>query len=310
MIAVVGGGLIGGSVAFELAQGGADVVILDADKAGAAWPAGAGMLTPLGERLGGTSLEPLAAASLRLWPDFARRLREASGLEVPFRLGIEHVPYPDAAPAERPTTDPQEATTHPPSVVRAARQGLELRRAEVLGLEPLRGGVRVHVLAEGGTPSRFTADQVILAAGAWSGRFGLPVFPVRGQALLLPLQALPARYSRKARGFPLYGLPRPDGLYVGATVRPHSWHPQALPSDARWLRQGARLLWPGPQGLQGGAGLEGRSLVGLRPVTADDLPIIAPLAGWEGRVWAATGHGRHGALLAPYTAHKVAEALL
>ena len=67
MIAVVGGGLIGGSVAFELAQGGADVVILDADKAGAAWPAGAGMLTPLGERLGGTSLEPLAAASLRLW---------------------------------------------------------------------------------------------------------------------------------------------------------------------------------------------------------------------------------------------------
>ena len=91
MIAIVGGGLIGASIAFELAQAGADVLVLDAGKRGAAWRAGAGMLTPTGERLHGTPLGNLAARSLSLWPDFARRLEQASGLAVPFRLSLIHI---------------------------------------------------------------------------------------------------------------------------------------------------------------------------------------------------------------------------
>lgn len=299
MIAVVGGGLIGASIAFELAGAGADVVVLDPDKRGAAWRAGAGMLTPTGERLHGTPLGDLAAASLRLWPDFARHLEAASGLHVPFRTGIEHTAYGVDHPPSTINHHPHEATTHPPTIIRAALSGLDVRRAEVLRLEAVRGGVRLETDA-----GSLTARRVVVAAGVWSGRFGLPVFPVRGQAALFSAAPLPARYSNKARGFPLYGLPRPDGLYLGATVRPNSWDVFARAQDIRWLRAATPLLWPEwelPQPQQ--------MLVGLRPCTADGQPIVRPLSD-DGRVWAATGHGRHGALLAPLTAQHIAQELL
>ncbi|WP_261664965.1 NAD(P)/FAD-dependent oxidoreductase [Deinococcus sp. Marseille-Q6407] len=309
MIAVVGGGLIGSAIAFTLSRAGAEVVVLDAEKPGAAWRAGAGMLTPTGERLAGTPLDALARESLRLWPDFARRLEAATGQAVPLRWGVEHVGYGAAASLPSPATCRQdEATTHPPSVVRAARLGLDLRRAEVLGLEPLRADVRLLTSA-----GALTAEQVVLAAVAWSGRFGLPVFPVRGQALLLDSDGsapLLARYTAKGHtvssaGFPLYGLPRPDGHYVGATVRPHRWEAQPLAADARWLGRAARGVWP-----ESGRLTPRQALVGLRPCTPDGLPIVGPLPGWGGQVVAATGHGRHGAPLAPLAAQQVAQVLL
>ena len=299
MIAIVGGGLIGASIAFELAQAGADVLVLEAGKRGAAWRAGAGMLTPTGERLHGTPLGDLAARSLSLWPDFTRRLAQASGLAVPFRSGIEHVNSPCLRPLDPSTLGPHEATTHPPTIVRAALHGLDVRRAEVLRLERVPGGVRLVTDA-----GPLTAARVVLAAGAWSGRFGLPVFPVRGQAALLAAAPVPARYSTRGKGFPLYGLPRPDGLYLGATVRPHCWDTAARAQDARWLGAAAPRLWPeleSPQPMH--------MLVGLRPCTADGQPIVRRLSE-DGRVWAATGHGRHGALLAPLTAQQVAQELL
>jgi glycine oxidase len=46
--------------------------------------------------------------------------------------------------------------------------------------------------------------------------------------------------------------------------------------------------------------------VGLRPGTLDDLPIVGPSTQLEGLIYA-TGHYRNGALLAPLTAHAVAD---
>ncbi|MFC6619314.1 FAD-dependent oxidoreductase [Deinococcus radiophilus] len=43
---MVGAGLIGSAVAWQLTQAGAEVLVLDAGRAGAAWKAGAGMLSP------------------------------------------------------------------------------------------------------------------------------------------------------------------------------------------------------------------------------------------------------------------------
>jgi glycine oxidase len=43
---------------------------------------------------------------------------------------------------------------------------------------------------------------------------------------------------------------------------------------------------------------------GLRPRSADDLPILGPVAGGEGLI-GATGHFRNGILLAPITAQLV-----
>jgi len=49
--------------------------------------------------------------------------------------------------------------------------------------------------------------------------------------------------------------------------------------------------------------------VGLRPATADDLPVIGP-SPTAPHVMYATGHYRNGVLLAPLTAQLVADAML
>jgi D-amino-acid dehydrogenase len=49
--------------------------------------------------------------------------------------------------------------------------------------------------------------------------------------------------------------------------------------------------------------------VGLRPVSADDLPVLGPVPGWD-NVHLATGHGTEGLLLGPYSAALVARGML
>jgi glycine oxidase len=51
------------------------------------------------------------------------------------------------------------------------------------------------------------------------------------------------------------------------------------------------------------------SWAGLRPGTADHLPYLGPVPGWEG-LYAATGHGRKGIILAPITGALVARLVL
>ncbi len=287
-VIVVGGGLVGALVAFTLRQAGADVLVLDAGRRGAAWRAAAGLLTPDGEGLTGTALHAEALDSLRRWPALVAALDRASGQPVFYREGVRRQ---QAGGGEAVT--PGEARLHPPSVVRAARAGAEVRRAQVLALHPGPRGVTVVADAGG-----WTAQTVVLAAGVWSAAFGVTVRPVQGQALLLESPAdVGAVYGPPTRGFSRYALSRPDGVYVGATARA-SWATTPDPHAARWLRGVAGQLVPGVT-----APVQTR-LVGLRPVTPDGMPLVAPHPGLPG-VLVATGHGRHGALLAPATAARV-----
>jgi D-amino-acid dehydrogenase len=48
--------------------------------------------------------------------------------------------------------------------------------------------------------------------------------------------------------------------------------------------------------------------VGLRPVSADDLPVLGPVPGWD-NVHLVTGHGTEGLLLGPYSAALVARSI-
>lgn len=287
-VIVVGGGLIGSLVGFTLRRAGADVLVLDADRPGAAWRAAAGLLTPDGERLRGTPLHADALEGLRRWPALAAAL-ERSGVPVHLRPGVTRV-----QPGGGVACTPGEASLHPPSVVRAARQGLEVVAAHVQSLAPSGGGVRVRTDA-----GDWFAGQVVLAAGAWSGAFGVRVGAQQGQALLLRgVPGVGARYGPPARGFSRYALSRPDGLYVGSTSR-DSWATTPDAHAARWLRGAARILVPGADVAEVAA-----HLVGLRPVTPGGLPLVGPHPTLPG-VLVAAGHGRHGALLAPVTAARV-----
>jgi len=79
-VAVVGGGVIGASIAFELAAEKFRVVLLDRQKPGQeASCAAAGMLSPAPDSPRDIPLVPLGRESLALYPQFVSAIEEASG---------------------------------------------------------------------------------------------------------------------------------------------------------------------------------------------------------------------------------------
>ncbi len=85
-IVVVGGGVIGLSLAWELAKRGKSVVVLEAGKIGkgASW-AGAGILPPTATRDVVDPYERLRSLSHRLHPVWADQLRELTGIDTEFQ---------------------------------------------------------------------------------------------------------------------------------------------------------------------------------------------------------------------------------
>lgn len=94
-VIVIGGGVVGLSIAWELARHGLSVAVLEQSQFGqeASW-AGAGLLPP-GNPDKATTLEArIRSASHRLWPDWTEQLKSLTGIDNGFRLcgGAEVVP--------------------------------------------------------------------------------------------------------------------------------------------------------------------------------------------------------------------------
>ena len=141
-VLVVGGGVIGLSSAWRLAQRGASVTVVDAGLAGAASGVAAGMLAPVTEaRLGEERLLALNRASWARWPAFAAEVAEAAGRPVGYRADGTLVVALDAD--DRAALD-EVAERH-------RLMGLEvspLRSREARALEPgLAPGIRGGLLA-------------------------------------------------------------------------------------------------------------------------------------------------------------------
>lgn len=83
-VVIVGGGVVGLSIAWHLARrGGCDVVVVDPSPGrGASWAA-AGMLAPIAEAIDGeVAVLKLGLASNRLYPEFIAMLADESGLDA------------------------------------------------------------------------------------------------------------------------------------------------------------------------------------------------------------------------------------
>jgi glycine/D-amino acid oxidase-like deaminating enzyme len=165
------------------------------------------------------------------------------------------------------------------------------------------------VLADGQT---FSADSVILAAGAWSGQFGetlgitLPVYPQRGQILHLQGPVEASHWPIVVGFHSHYLLTFSDGRVVaGATREEHAGF------DVRVTASGGREVLS--EALRIAPGLADTTLheirIGLRPATPDGLPILGSIPQVE-NVFLATGHGASGLQLGPYSGALVADLAL
>lgn len=344
-VVVVGGGVVGACIAYELAKAGARVIVCDREAPGQASAASAGMLAPLSEAEGPGPFLDLGMESLRLHRPLAEELRERTGMDVGYRAsGLLRVAVTDqdeAAVRRRRAwhveaghavawLDPGRARDAEPALSRDIRgaayydqehqvgapllAGAALRAAADLGTEVRRGlnvdgllitGQMVQGVRAGG--ETLQADEVVIAAGAWSGSFielgpALPVHPVRGQLVALRTQGTGLRHviyssagylNTKADGVTFVGSTQEE---VGFDARPTAAGAAAL------LRSAARLV---PDLADA---TFSHMLVGLRPGSPDGLPLIGRLPGWSG-VSVAAGHFRNGVLLAPITAVLVTDLL-
>jgi glycine oxidase len=85
-VVVIGGGIIGCSVAMRLAQAGAKVTVLERAEIGAeASSAAAGMLAPQGEMISPPAFSDLCLKSRDLYPQFVAEVEELSGEKVGYR---------------------------------------------------------------------------------------------------------------------------------------------------------------------------------------------------------------------------------
>jgi glycine oxidase len=187
-----------------------------------------------------------------------------------------------------------------PALVQAAvslgvRVLIDMPVAAVTGVAGRCTGVRTASGVE------IPAGAVILAAGAWSeglaraSGFRLPVEPWRGQMLCFDAPARPVRHIVFCGEMVL--IPRPHGpLLVGTTLEKVGFDARVTLAGLNLILSRAARVAPGLGGLP-----LARSWAGLRPGTADHLPYLGPVPGWEG-LYAAAGHGRKGIILAPVTA--------
>ncbi len=347
-VVVIGAGIAGCAVAYELARRGASVQVADDRPVGmGATQASAGVLAPYIEAREDMPLLPLAVRSLGLYDAFIDRIRHDGGGTVPYRrTGTLNVAFQDdewralrtagallsrlgvaaelldgpAARREEPylPADVAGALLVPTHGFVAANQLTQALAAAArrLGAQLVEGG-RVRRIASVGGDLRVDTDSgalrgntVVVAAGSWSAqieidgvRDRLPVKPVRGQLLHVGWKGTPLR--RVTWGDRCYLVPWEDGtLLIGGTVEDAGFDERATVAGVRDLLDAASELVPHTWTASFMA-----ARVGLRPGTADDLPIIGRSAVVPNVVYA-TGHYRNGILLAPLTAEVVADIIL
>ncbi|MGK5680799.1 glycine oxidase ThiO [Actinoplanes sp. URMC 104] len=315
-VAIVGGGIIGLSVALRLVQRGADVTVLDGGDEGA-WQVAAGMLAPGGEsEHEDPALIRLMERSAELWPGFAAELGVEVGYDDTGTLSLATT-ADDVAERRRvwarqqlPLLRPSELRALEPALSPRVRAGVFAPRERQVDPRRVVGALRER-LSDRIVPKRVEslsdvdARTVVVAAGCGTAALtGLPVRPVKGQVLRLRGEPGLLRHVLDAAvdGREVYVVPRADGeVVVGATQEERTDRLVTAGGVADLLRAAIDLV-PGLAELE-----LAETTVGHRPGTPDNAPLLGRL---DDRVVVAAGHFRNGILLAPVTADLVAGLVL
>ncbi len=342
---VVGGGIIGLSIAHELAARGVSVTLIEQREwGGEASAAAAGMLAPLKEfKELGPSFE-LGIASLSLYPDWVSRLQEETGIDVQLkREGILTVASQEAeitalhdkylwqkqagcdvewitGPAlhewepllshemKAAIFSPNEGDVNNQLLLKALLAACQRR-----GVKLLQGTIMTGLLTKGDrvigvstTAGDVHASHTVLASGAWAGLMAAWIGFVIN---LRPVRGQIAAVS--AAGIPLrHVIFGPAGYIV--PKRDGRLVIGATEDEAGYCRdvtaEGLSRVLQGALSIIPALAKTGflQAWAGLRPASPDGLPLLGPVPHWEG-VSLAAGHFRNGILLAPVTAKLMAD---
>lgn len=311
--------------------------------------AAGGMLAAQAESDPAARLFPLALTSRNAYPQFVHDLEEASSTSVAYRnegtlvlslrsedderLESDYAAQTEAGLDVELLTD-REVLDLEPSInssvrfalrfpgdhqvdnrllVRALEQAARKAGAEFrLGTEVLEvcasdGKVRSISTSSGSIVTK----NAVIAAGCWSGKLTLPstllssagVGPVRGQMMAFSAPDSILRsvlYSMRG-----YVIPRSTGLIIaGSTTEYAGFTKATTEAGLTTIESAASEILPT---------LSNRPIVerwaGLRPGTADDLPVLGEDPIIKG-LYYATGHYRNGILLTPITAQVITELIL
>lgn len=326
-ILIIGGGIIGLSLALELRLRGASVTVLSRENKAAAAFAAAGMLAPQAEGIPPGAMRDLCLYSRSLYPDWTRKLEEITGMDVGYwpcgilapvfektEVGEEWLDKqtlnllqpglsPEIAGAHWFPEDAQVDNRALMQALRVAVQDLGVNFQEGVAVQaiPQREG---KVTSLQTTAGDWQAEHYVLATGAWAKDLLLvPVYPIKGQMAAVQMsgwqEELPLQ--RVLFGDRTYLVPRRDGrLIIGATSENVGFTSQNTPLGVRDLLERAIRLFPAVQNwpIQ-------EFWWGFRPATPDELPILGTSP--YDNLTLATGHYRNGILLAPATATLLAD---
>jgi glycine oxidase len=330
-VIVIGGGIIGLSLARELCKQSAKVLLLEKKEPGReASRAAGGMIADCPLEMP-ADLHPLAAASARMYPEFVEQLQIESGHDVDLRAqgtlffpSSDHVRHAEEfAAAHRlpaplaelePSLSLQEPAFYLPerSVDPRALTNAALSAARRVGVD-ISSGEEVTAVNAGDSEvsgvatkkTTYRAAKVVNCAGAWSGQIAphaFPTRPLKGQMLCLlsPRRDLLKHVIRTPE---VYLIPRSDGrIVVGATVEEAGFDKRTDLATIQRLHRSAIAAVPE---LRNAKILE--DWAGLRPGTPDALPILGVTS--TSGYFVATGHFRDGILLAPITAQVMAQVM-
>jgi glycine oxidase len=347
-IIVIGAGVVGCSVAYELARRGASVEIVDERPVGmGATQASAGVLAPFIEAREGHPLLELTVRSLSMYDAFVARVSEDGGVTVPYRrTGTLDVAMNDRELQDLRTTADVLARRGVPALILdggATRSEEPLVAGDVAGgflieehgyvsapelTRALAAAARAHgaqlveqsrvrrIYERGGDAvvetdrGTLASGAVVLAAGSWSG-----TIVIDGVSARVPVRPIRGQLLHLAwSGTPLRRVTWSRSCYMvpwdDGTVLVGATSEDAG-FDERLTVSGVHDL------LQAASDLAPRTWtatfrgarVGLRPDTTDHLPVIGASAVMPNLMYA-TGHYRNGILLAPLTGTLVADAVL
>ncbi|MDQ0220178.1 glycine oxidase ThiO [Peribacillus cavernae] len=342
-VVVIGGGIIGCSIAYYLAKEKIDVAVLESRQIGSrATSAAAGMLGAHSETDNDHEIfYPFARSSQLEYPRLQEEIKELSGIDIEMQQGgIFKLVYSESeknqlkSALSLPTVEwyeaeevrKQEATVSP-DIIGAAyiRDDVHVlpasvcrgfsKSAQTLGATILE---YTHVLdiqkkdstyVTKTTSGNLESQLVVVANGVWSSSFftqlGLQhqLVPVKGECLSVYDERITLKHTLFHDH--CYIVTRNDGrLVIGATMVEDDWSENPTLAGIESLIAKAKTMLPAVTGMK----VES-FWAGLRPQTLDQNPFIGHHPDQEGILFA-TGHFRNGILLAPATGQMIRDLIL